>query len=464
MAKMEWFKFYHEFIDDTKIAMMSDSDQLIWVKTLCLASMNKRRGYIDFDDDEVCWRLRISVESWKHAVDKFRAKGMLEHTEHGYKVTHWEERQKVKPSDRPEEVNKRVQKHRAKKKEESSQKKATPCNALHGRYVTRLQRESNATDRDIEVDRELDPDQEVTTSSDIPLHGSEPSHECAIAPTPAKKKARSKRSKGKHGRMKAETAAIYDRLNNSPELYQPEILDRVWSGYCTLCQRHGLNSRPGSKVAFVEAWCDLVDDGIEIEEIREGCRAFADEHKTDSSGIPQGHIFLSGKGDHPTPYWQAALDRKRQSEDERSESHSDFDAPDEQGLATPENVQVILSWMQGFKADATAQDAEAYILKRQNPSHPEHKILQGRLRVGATKTTPTAATIGSELNRTKLSGALPGPWANRFGKGFAADLSGQSLLDYMKWLKTLPDGIGGEGVEAIARRAQQWMEVTANAG
>ncbi|MEO1147614.1 MAG: hypothetical protein AAFY26_18695 [Cyanobacteria bacterium J06638_22] len=81
-----------------------------------------------------------------------------------------------------------------------------------------------------------------------------------------------------------------------------------------------------------------------------------------------------------------------------------------------------------------------------------------------TNDSGSSRTLGAELRRTGLSGALPGPWANRFGKGFAADLSGQSLLDYMKWLKTLPDGIGGEGVEAIARRAEQWMEVTANAG
>lgn len=91
---MKWFRFYHEFMDDPKIAMMSDSDQLLWVKALCLASDNdKRRGHIDLSDEEICWKLRISVESWGHAIDKFRAKGMIEHVEGGYKIINWDKRQ-----------------------------------------------------------------------------------------------------------------------------------------------------------------------------------------------------------------------------------------------------------------------------------------------------------------------------------------------------------------------------------
>lgn len=29
---MAWFRFYSEFMDDPKISMMSDSDQLLWVE------------------------------------------------------------------------------------------------------------------------------------------------------------------------------------------------------------------------------------------------------------------------------------------------------------------------------------------------------------------------------------------------------------------------------------------------
>jgi hypothetical protein len=96
---MKWFRFYSEFVDDPKIAMMSDSDQLLWVKALCLASDSLPRGEIRLTDEEICWKLRINPETWRHAIDKFRAKGMIEHIKGGYKITNWEYDQKYR--DRP---------------------------------------------------------------------------------------------------------------------------------------------------------------------------------------------------------------------------------------------------------------------------------------------------------------------------------------------------------------------------
>lgn len=90
---MKWFRFYSEFVDDPKVAMMSDSDQLLWVKALCLASESPCRGTILLSDDEIIWKLRISLEVWKHAIDKFRAKGMIEHCEGGYRIINWNKRQ-----------------------------------------------------------------------------------------------------------------------------------------------------------------------------------------------------------------------------------------------------------------------------------------------------------------------------------------------------------------------------------
>lgn len=112
---MKWFRFYHEFVDDPKIAMMSDSDQLLWVKALCLASDSKVRGLILLSDEEICWKLRVTIETWKHAIDKFRAKGMLDHHPDGYKVTHWDERQFESDSSAE-----RVKRYRLRKKEEES--------------------------------------------------------------------------------------------------------------------------------------------------------------------------------------------------------------------------------------------------------------------------------------------------------------------------------------------------------
>lgn len=91
---MRWFRFYSEFVDDPKTAMMSDTDQLLWVKALCLANDSKQRGCILMTDEEICWKLRVSTETWKHAIDKFRAKGMIEHCKGGYRIINWEYDQK----------------------------------------------------------------------------------------------------------------------------------------------------------------------------------------------------------------------------------------------------------------------------------------------------------------------------------------------------------------------------------
>jgi hypothetical protein len=109
---MKWFRFYDEFLDDTKVAMMSDTDQLLWVKALCLANSDKQRGHIKLSDEEICWKLRILIEQWRSAIDKFRAKGMIEHCEGGYKITNWTDRQFCSDSS-----TERVATHREKKKQ-----------------------------------------------------------------------------------------------------------------------------------------------------------------------------------------------------------------------------------------------------------------------------------------------------------------------------------------------------------
>jgi hypothetical protein len=115
---MKWLRFYHEFIDDPKVSMMPDTDQLLWVKALCLASESSVRGVILLSDEEISWRLRVAKETWQCAVDKFRAKGMVEHTPDGYRISKWDERQFE--SDTSTE---RVKKHRSGKKDETLQER-----------------------------------------------------------------------------------------------------------------------------------------------------------------------------------------------------------------------------------------------------------------------------------------------------------------------------------------------------
>jgi hypothetical protein len=142
-----WFRCYHEIIDDPKIGMMSDTDQLLWFKMMCLASADNKRGYITLTDEEIAFKLRCSEETFKHAKDKFRAKGLIEHENGVIKITNWEKRQHEKPSNSPEATRERKRRQRAESKKMS--RDVTP-------HVTPLSRPCHATDTNPDSDSEPD--------------------------------------------------------------------------------------------------------------------------------------------------------------------------------------------------------------------------------------------------------------------------------------------------------------------
>lgn len=84
-----WFRLPNDFAANPKIGMMSDSDQLTWIKVLCVAA--ECEGDIPLEDDEICQRLRISTESWGYAVAKFMAKSMISRIDGVYRITGWQE-------------------------------------------------------------------------------------------------------------------------------------------------------------------------------------------------------------------------------------------------------------------------------------------------------------------------------------------------------------------------------------
>lgn len=155
---MTWFRMYHGILDDPKIGMMSETDQLLWFKTLCLASADVQRGSISLSDEEIAFKLRCSLETWSHAKDKFRAKGLVEQTAPGIlSICNWEKQQYKYPSDRPEATAERKQKSRAKKKAE----RVTTVTS-ESRY---LSRESHATDTDTDLDPDPDPEKDFFKSA-----------------------------------------------------------------------------------------------------------------------------------------------------------------------------------------------------------------------------------------------------------------------------------------------------------
>jgi len=94
---MRWSQLYLEFIDNAVTDTMSDSEQLIWFKVLCLASQGQPEGTVDLKPRVICERIRISTETWDYALDKFRAKGMIEYSAEGLRICRW------KASDQPKE-------------------------------------------------------------------------------------------------------------------------------------------------------------------------------------------------------------------------------------------------------------------------------------------------------------------------------------------------------------------------
>lgn len=147
---MKWFRLYHDMPADRKLLKFSAQQKWAWVVLLCVASESKQRGYVlNESDDEMAEYCDFdSPQDYQFFLDKLRQKGMIEHCSGGFKISHWEERQYEKESDKPNAVRERVRRHREKKKLENE----TPCNALH--------QQSNALVTPCNVpDTDTDPDQ-----------------------------------------------------------------------------------------------------------------------------------------------------------------------------------------------------------------------------------------------------------------------------------------------------------------
>ena len=123
-----WFKFHHDLLDDFRIRRFTAQEQLAWVKILCVASRSEKRGTVLIDDDDLAEYCGFNAtQDWLYYRDKLIAKGLIDFNDCGrIHVIGWDEMQYEKPSDRPEEIKKRVAKHRAR----AGSKSETRCNAL----------------------------------------------------------------------------------------------------------------------------------------------------------------------------------------------------------------------------------------------------------------------------------------------------------------------------------------------
>ena len=165
MAKMPWLKLYTEIRTDPKMQALNDLEFRTWINILCLSAESKVRGVICIEEglaypiEGLARALFISTEELTACFNKFQKLRMLEVDQDGIvSVTHFDDRQYDKPSDKPEEIAKRARKHRA-----------TKSNA----NVTLDKREENAIEEEGDKDKELDTNNNDNAREEIIVNESE---------------------------------------------------------------------------------------------------------------------------------------------------------------------------------------------------------------------------------------------------------------------------------------------------
>lgn len=300
---MRWFRFYSEFVDDPKIAMMSDSDQLLWVKALCLASENSERGFITLTDEEICWKLRVTLETWRHAIDKFRAKGMIEHCSGGYKIINWDKRQFESDSSA-----KRVAKHRSK----SRTKKA----------IQATKRACNVTVTPPDTDTYTDPEDLVTSKNNdrdrTDKNDRLRDRDCS---------ARKKKGKGESANE------IYASLANL------EVFENFWKWiageYAKVSDpKTGRKPALGSKAEAAKAWRDYIESGDRVEDLRQAAQLASKVNAFQQIGLP--HICRWLKDGH----WENILTQYEATNGESAAIAGEF-AGGDSGLSQEELTQAL---------------------------------------------------------------------------------------------------------------------------
>lgn len=160
MAKMPWLKLYTEIRTDPKMQALSDLEFRTWMNILCLAAESKVRGTICIEKglaypiQGLARALFISTEELTSCLNKFQKLRMIDvDQDETIAVTHFDDRQYEKPSDKPEAVAKRVNKHRA----ENSNADVTP-----------LKREKNAIEEDKEKEGDIDKELGTNNNNNAP--------------------------------------------------------------------------------------------------------------------------------------------------------------------------------------------------------------------------------------------------------------------------------------------------------
>jgi len=92
---MQWFRFYHEVLDDPKVQNLPPEDFKFWVNLLCLAC--RRNGKIPNLND-IAFGLRMELNACRTVVERLSNAGLIDTLNGGangyhYAVHSWDKRQ-----------------------------------------------------------------------------------------------------------------------------------------------------------------------------------------------------------------------------------------------------------------------------------------------------------------------------------------------------------------------------------
>ena len=118
MKALPWFRMYTESRNDSKLDALTAREFRIWHKLLCYSAEAEPRGVVDYTDPEfTAVELRVPVRQLQEAVAHMIKLRLVACEEEFIYFPAFTSRQYDKPSDHPEAVRARVQKHREAKRQ-----------------------------------------------------------------------------------------------------------------------------------------------------------------------------------------------------------------------------------------------------------------------------------------------------------------------------------------------------------
>jgi hypothetical protein len=111
---VNWFRLYHDLIDDPKVQRLEGRVFKVWINLLCLASRSDPRGVLP-DHGDLAFALRIEEEEAEETIRLLLDKGLLEEVDGALMPHNWDGRQF-----RSDDVASRVKRSRVRQEEVAS--------------------------------------------------------------------------------------------------------------------------------------------------------------------------------------------------------------------------------------------------------------------------------------------------------------------------------------------------------